>query len=71
MLTLKQIRELRQDESTDKAALFETVFTQWVTLQDKLTVGEDAAYRNEGWIFRDLLGLSKVNEIMDKVTSKE
>ena len=73
MRTLKEFRDLRQNSMSQDAAevAFTELFSLWLSLDGKLNNMEQSGFSNEARKYRDLVGLTKANEIMDALTQSK
>jgi len=72
MITLKEFREKRQGILTQSLAelTFRQLFEQWMKLELKITVRENAEYASEAREWRNVVGLIRANEIMSEVINE-
>ena len=73
MITLKEFRERRQGILTQSLAelTFRQLFEQWMKLELKITVRENAGYASEAREWRNIVGLIRANEIMSEVINEQ
>ena len=70
MITLREFKSRRTIGVLTQSLAeltFTQLFEQWTDGVAKMTMAEDAAYRNEARIYRDMVGLFRANEIMDQI----